>query len=72
MLEMVRAEMKSGALADWRVYGDSIAGYALAETDEKSLHSMVFKWIPYVVFDSKPVLTVDESLANIKQAAAKK
>jgi hypothetical protein len=72
MLEMVRAEMKSGAPADERVYSDSIAGYALAETDEKSLHAMVLKWVPYVVFDSKPVLTVGESLANIKQAGAKK
>jgi hypothetical protein len=52
------------------VYTDSSAGYALAETDEKSLHAMVLKWIPYVVFNSKPVLTVDQCIANIKQAAA--
>jgi hypothetical protein len=70
MLEMVRAEMKSGALVDWGVYTDSSAGYTLAETDEKSLHAMVLKWIPYVVFNSKPVLTVDQCIANIKQAAA--
>lgn len=70
MLEMVRAELKSGSLIDWGVTCDSSEGYALAETDEKTLHAIELKWIPYVIFDSRPVLTVDQCIANIRQVAA--
>ena len=70
MLEMVKADLKSGALTDWGMCSDSSAGYAFAETDEKSLHTTILKWIPYVIFDVKPVITVDQVIADIKQAAA--
>jgi hypothetical protein len=70
MLEMVRAELKSGTMKDWGICSDASAGYAFAETDEKSLHASILKWMPYIHFDIKPVLTVDECIANIKQVAA--
>jgi hypothetical protein len=72
MLEMVKAELKSGALTDWGMCSDSSAGYALAETDEQSLHVMIQEWIPYVIFDIKPILTADQCIAGIQQAAAAK
>ncbi len=70
MLEMVRADLKSGALIDWGICSDSNAGYAFADTDEKSLHATILKWVPYVIFDIKPVIAVDQVVANIKQVAA--
>jgi hypothetical protein len=70
MLEMVKADLKSGSLTDWGVWFDSSGGYAIAESDEVSLHSVILKWMPYIVFDSKPVLSVDQCIANIKKAAA--
>ncbi len=70
MLEMVKAELKSGALTDWGMCSDSSGGYALAETDEQSLHVMIQGWIPYVIFDIKPVLTADQCIADIQKAAA--
>ena len=70
MLEMVKTDLKSGALTDWGICSDSSAGYAFADTDEKSLHVAILKWIPYVIFDIKPVLAVDQVIANIKQVGA--
>ena len=76
MLETVRADLKSGALADWGVCSDpkgcsdSSEGYMLAETDENTLTTTIRKWSPYVIFDIKPVLTVDQTIASMKQAAA--
>lgn len=70
MLEMVKAELKSGALTDWGMCSDSSAGYAFAETDEQSLHVMIQNWMPYVIFNIKPVLTAEQCIADIQQAAA--
>lgn len=70
MLEMVRMELKSGGMTDWGICSDVSAGYGFAETDEKTLHATILKWLPYVHFDVKPVLTVDQCIANIKQVAA--
>jgi hypothetical protein len=70
MLEGIKAELKSGSLQDWGICSDISAGYAFAETDEKTIHATILKWMPYVNFDIRPVLTVDQVIANIKQAAA--
>ena len=70
MLEMVKAELKSGMLTDWGVWFDLSGGYAFADTDEVALHAAILKWMPYKVYDIKPVLSVDQVLANIKKAAA--
>jgi len=76
MLEEVRADLKSGALTDWGLCSDSSGqcsdsseGYAFSETDEKSLHVTIRKWSPYVIFDIKPVIDVDQVIASIKQTA---
>jgi len=70
MLELVRTDLKSGSLTDWGICNDSSGGYCFAETDEKSLHATIVKWIPHVSFEIKPVLTVDQDITNIKQVAA--
>jgi hypothetical protein len=69
MLELVKADLKSGALSDWGMCSDSSGGYGFAETDEKTLHTTILRWIPYVSFDIKPVLTVDQIIDSIKRAA---
>jgi hypothetical protein len=74
LLEMVRADLQSGILKEWGMFNDNSGGYAIAETDEKTLHTAILKWIPYTTFDIKTVLTVDQAIADYKQAgvAAKK
>jgi hypothetical protein len=70
MLEMVKADLKSGAIRDWGICSDDSGGYAFAETDEKTLHTTILKWIPYVSFNIKPVLTADQTMESIRQATA--
>lgn len=70
MLEMVRAELKSGGFTDWGICCDSSAGYVFADTDEKTLHESILPWLPYISFDIKPVIPVDQVIANIKEAAS--
>jgi hypothetical protein len=77
MLETVKADLISGVLTDWGLCSDasgqcsdSSEGYMLAETDENSLQATIRKWSPYVMFDIKPVMTVDQIIAEIKKVAA--
>jgi hypothetical protein len=70
MLESVKADLKSGAMSDWGICCDDSGGYAFAETDEKMLHSTILKWMPFVSFDIKPVLSVDQTMESIKRAVA--
>jgi len=70
MLELVKADIKSGTMSDWGMCSDASGGYAFAETDEKTLHTTITRWMPYVIFDIKPVLTVDQIIESLKRAAA--
>ena len=70
LLEGVQAQLKSGELIDWGITCDSNEGYCFAETDEKTLHATVVSWLPYIQFDIKPVISVDEVITNVKKAAA--
>ena len=70
MLEMVKADLKSGAIRDWGICSDDSGGYAFAETDEKTLHTTILRWTPYVSFNIKPVLTADQTMESIRQATA--
>lgn len=70
MLEMVKADLQSGALSDWGIYSDDSGGYAFAETDEQTLHSTIMRWIPYVSFDIRPVLTADQAMESIRRVIA--
>jgi hypothetical protein len=70
MLELVKADLKSGGLRDWGMCNDASGGYAFAETDEKTLHTTITRWMPYVIFDINPVLSVDQIIESLKRAAA--
>jgi hypothetical protein len=70
LLESTKADVKSGSLTDWGICSDSSSGYAFAETDEKTIQAMILKWMPYVSFDIKPVLSVDQVIENIKKVAS--
>ena len=72
MLEMVKADLKSGAIRDWGICSDDSGGYAFAETDEKTLHTTILRWTPYVSFNIKPVLTADQTMESIRQATEAK
>ena len=71
MLEMVKADMQAGKTMDWGQYADGSAGYALMDAaSETELFTSLLKWIPYVSFDAKAVLTVDQTIESIKKVDA--
>ena len=71
MLDMVKADLKAGVLKDWGMCSDASGGYAFSELSEVDLYTALLKWMPYVDFDIKPVLDVDQVIASLKKAAKK-
>ena len=68
MLEMVKADMKTGRLKDWGMCNSGEGGYAVyEEANDADLFASLLKWMPHISFDAKPVLTVDETIAAIKK-----
>jgi hypothetical protein len=69
--EMVKAGIKSGEIMDWREYCDGSGGYAIAAGDDAAdLYAGLMKWWPYVEFDAKPVLTIDQVIESTNRAVA--
>ncbi len=70
MLEGVKEDMKSGVFSDWGDCTDTSEGYCISEVDEKMLHTAILKYVPYIIFTIKPVLTVDQVMESIQRAVA--
>jgi hypothetical protein len=71
MLEMVKADMASGTMKAWGNCADGSGGYAIMEAEnEEELFGLTLKWLPYVNFDTRPVITVEQTIEQIKKLAS--
>ena len=70
MLEMVKADLEAGVIKDWGICGDASCGYAFSELSAEDLYTALLKWMPYINFDIKPVLNVNQTIESIKKSAA--
>ena len=71
MLEMVKAEIQAGKLVDWGNCSDGSSGYAIWDgVSEEELFTSMLKYMPYVDFDAKPVISADQTINSIKRAVA--
>lgn len=68
MIEMVKADIESGALTSWGIYHDASGGYAFSKLKPNELYTMILKWSPFVMFDAKPVLNADQAIESMKKA----
>lgn len=71
-LELVKADLKSGKLTDFGQYCNGSSGYCLIEGTETDVYTTLMKWLPYVEFDVKPIVNVDQTIEAIKLAAQSK
>ena len=71
LAEMVKADMKAGKIKDFGIAAGGGWGYAIREeASEADVFTALLKWMPSVGFEVTPVLTVDQAVASIMQAAA--
>jgi len=71
MLELVKADMRAGLIKDWGWCSDGSCGYTIIEVaSEVDLFTALLRWIPYVEFNAKPVMTLDQTIESVKKAVA--
>jgi hypothetical protein len=71
--EWMKAEMASGHIKDYGEYVDGSGGYAIAETDDiTKLYGGLMEFWPYVEFDAKPVITIDQTIDWTNKIIAKR
>ncbi|KCZ73321.1 hypothetical protein ANME2D_00387 [Candidatus Methanoperedens nitroreducens] len=70
LLDMVKEDFKKGLL-DWGEFVGGNVGYAIAEGTEQEIALTLAKYMPYVRFKVKPVLSlsqVEEVMKTLSQA----
>lgn len=67
-MELVKADLKSGKLTDFGQYSNGSSGYILMEGTENDVFTTLMKWLPYVEFDVKPIVNVDQTIDAINRA----
>jgi hypothetical protein len=67
---MVKQDIEKGTLKDWGAFVGEVNGYVIAEGTEVEIGNMVQRYVPYVVFKTYPIASVDQ-LGEIVQGLAK-
>lgn len=70
LLGDVKKDLASGGMTDWGDCVDIGEGYCISELDEQKLHTMILKYVPFIIFDIKPVLTVDQVMESIQRVVS--
>ena len=71
LLEMVKQEMQAGTTKEWGCIPGEPRGYSIVEApNESDLAIGMMKWSPYLNFEVKPVLTLDQTIESFKKVAA--
>jgi hypothetical protein len=68
LLEMVKTGVKSNKITDWGAYCDLRTGYMIIEGTQDEIMPELLKYTPYVLFDVKPVINVDQAIEAVKAA----
>ena len=71
LLEMVKQDIKAGKIRDWgNVPGESAGYLIMEEASETDLLASLLKFMPYVGFEVKPILNVDQTIEAYKRVVA--
>jgi hypothetical protein len=70
LLEMVKAALKSGEIADWGTYCNGFSGYCLIEGTEADILPSLLKYMPYILFDVKPVVNAYQAIEAINKVVS--
>lgn len=66
MLENTKQGLDTGQMIDWGSFVGEFKGYGIAEGTAKDMAKATAQFAPYVIFNFKEVLSVDEVLETIK------
>jgi len=67
MLEGVKKDIASGELKMWGISSGGGNGYSISERSEKEIFAVVMKYTPYIQFEVKRMLSVDDMIDVMKK-----
>jgi hypothetical protein len=60
LMAMIKQDMESGLIKDWGAFTSEGGGYCIVEGSNVEIMKMTEQYVPYVVFETKPVSTPEE------------
>jgi len=57
---IIKKDMESGLLKDWGAFTSEGEGYCIVEGTNVEIMKMTEQYVPYVLFETKPVSSVEE------------
>ena len=64
--ELVVQDIKTGKVKDWGIYAGEINGYTIFEGTEIEVQTFMSRWVPFVKFSVKSVLTIEQTIEAVK------
>jgi len=60
MMALVKQDMEKGVVKDWGAFTSEGQGYCIVEGTNVEIMKMTEQYVPYVLFETKPVSSVKE------------
>ena len=67
MLEGVKKSVDSGEMKMWGISSGGGNGFSISERSSKEIFALAMKYAPYIKFQIKPMLSVDEMIDIMKE-----
>ncbi len=69
LMEVVKKDLEKGGMKDWGVFAGEGRGYSVFEGSAEDLHLFIQKYIPFVIFETHPVIDAGNAHEVIKKLA---
>lgn len=67
LLEKISHDLESGAMKDWGVIPGQAEGFCVAECETKELMPLLLKFVPFIKFDTHPMLSAHEAISEMRK-----
>lgn len=66
MMALVKQDMETGVVKDWGAFTSQGEGFCIVEGTNVEIMKMTEQYVPYILFETKPVSSVEEVNELIK------
>ena len=59
-MDIIKEDIKKGLIKDWGAFVGELRGYTVSEGTEVEIANMSQKYVPFVIFEVHPVMSVEQ------------
>jgi hypothetical protein len=60
LMKAVQQDLRNGVIKEWGAFAGESKGYCVMEGSAAEVHTLVQKFVPFVQFESHPLVSADE------------